>query len=551
LSNTVQFRRGDAKWEEYRERCKTDLYWFCDVILGYGEKVLMTERVHRALCRFATHTTGIPEIDQAPYRKIEMPRGTGKSTLITQGYIIQRILQNPDISILICNERLENATAFLSAIKQEFENNDVIRELFPEIIPDIKARETVWATERIVVKRTVSRKEPTVFCIGTGGTVTGMHPDLIVGDDILSREAAENARTGYADMTGKINRWITQLVPLLSAGAEPFPEILFIGTRWYPGDSYEFIEQAFGYGQLPRTWNITERLPDGTTQVIPVTLIGDVACFRRAAIEDGRAIWPEKPGYDLEGLAKLRMTDPVLFAANYMNNPTDQVTATFKDDWLRYYDWLDPETVTFIDQSGKKAVYSTKDLDTVMLVDPGGFGARGANDNRVRAAVLVTGTTPNFDHLILDVFSDVATFNHVAEHVLTTAVRFQVRRVFVEAAGQQAAFVELLRRLAKERNAVISFDTVAPKSVQKEQRILLLEPYFQRGQMLIGKDKSWTEFREQYRTFPRGRRSDVLDALAYGPGVWRKPVPSMSQRPDERQRKELELYKQRRGLALR
>ena len=543
---TVQFTHGDAEWTRLRERCKTDLYWFAGVVLRYGDKVHMTEGAHRVLCRFLERRIGIPEIDDAPIQKVEMPRGLGKTTLGTQAYTIQRILQNPDTSILICNERLENAIAFLGAIKAEFESNQLLRELFPEVLPD--PNKTTWATDKIVVNRTTARKEPTVFCIGVGGTVTGMHPDEIIVDDMLSREAAENARSGNADITGRINRWLVQLKPLLNPWAEPRPTISFRGTRWYAGDSYEYIDEAFGYGEEERLWSVRQKIGD-RWQTVTLRRRGDVATLRRAAIEEGQSIWPENPDYSLESLAKLRLADPVLFAANYMNSPSDELTATFKDAWLRYYDWLDPRTVKLATPDGPASVYGLQDLDTVMLVDPGGFAAHRGGD-RMRGSILITGTTPKLEHLILEAWSEQVTFHQVIEQILTFTTRYKVRRCGVEVAAAQAAFFELIRKTAKERGLDLAMEAVRPESVQKEQRILVIEPYFQRGQMYIGRGSQFTEFREQYRTFPRGRRVDLLDALAYGPKLWKKAPNQGPRSVLQRQQQERDQYYRRRGLTL-
>jgi predicted phage terminase large subunit-like protein len=507
----------------------------------------MTPGCHGLLCRFLEGTTGIKEIDEAPIKKAEAPRGVGKSTMGTQARTIQRILQDPNVAILICNERLENCIAFLGAIKQEFQTNQLLQELFPEIIPDFA--KTTWATDKIVVQRTTARREPTVMCIGVGGTVTGMHPDVIVVDDMLSREAAENARSGNADITGRTNRWIVQLKPLLNPWALPRPEILFIGTRWFAGDSYEYIDEAFGYGEDERQWVVVQKLPDASSQRIVLRRRGDVATFRRSAIEDGKSIWPENPDYSLESLAKLRLADPVLFAANYQNQPSDEITATFKDAWLRYFDWLDERTVRVNTLEGKPVIYGLQDLDLVMLVDPGGFAATRGGD-RVRGSVLVTGTTPQLDHLILEAWSERVTYTEVMQRILTLATRYKVRRIGVEVAAQQAAFLDLLRRAAKDRGMELSFEAVKPESVQKEQRILVLEPYFQRGQVYVGRGAEFTEFREQYRTFPRGRRNDLLDALAYGPKLWKRASLAGPRSIAQRQQAERDAYYRRRGLTI-
>jgi hypothetical protein len=290
---TLDFEQGDQKWRALRRKADLDFYWFSAVVMGHGELIPMREGPHRLLCKFVARQTGVPEIDGAKYRKIEMPRETGKTTLITQDYPIWRLTKYPNMAFLIANERQENAQTFLSAIKSEFENNEFFRALYPEIIPpDFKS--TTWSASAIKIKRTTRRKESSILTIGLGGTVTGQHPDEILCDDIVSREHMESARRGNWLLMEQASRWINQLEPLLSSNAQPTPSITFVGTRWWHGDVYEHIETAFGNGETPRTFNLKHTMEDGSDQIVPVSVIGDLAIFRRAAIENGRSIFAEK-----------------------------------------------------------------------------------------------------------------------------------------------------------------------------------------------------------------------------------------------------------------
>lgn len=541
----MNFRQGDAEWERLRKKALGDLYFFAGVVLGYGDRVPMRKGPHALLCKFAEKKTGIPALDEAHYRKIEMPRETGKTTIITQAYTIQCVCADPNTSILIVNEKEQTARDFLSEIKHQFETNEFLRALFPEVIPE-DLNNTTWSASRIVVKRSTNRKEPTVFVIGVGGTVIGLHPDKIICDDIISREAMENARAGSWQIMHQTNRWIHQLDPLLSSNALPFPEIIFTGTRWFHGDSYEHIEKSYGYDEPEQRFLIKTKLESGETQQIVAFRVGDLAVFRRSAIEDGRSIFPEK--WDLDKLAKLRIRDEGLFSCNYMNQP-EEATATFKADWLQYYDWLDEKTVRFTDGTGAKKTYAVSDLDLLIFVDPGGFAARQIED-RANAAIIVTGSTPGGQHLIIEADSEKDTFLGCIRKVLDKVGRYNPRRVYVEQAGQQAAFIELLRKDAKDANLAMSLDIVKPGSQHKEVRILTLEPYFQRGQMFLGKGPQFLQFLQQYKQFPRAARLDLLDALAYGPQCWRKQ-PTAQLNHTQRQQSELESYYQKRGLTRR
>jgi hypothetical protein len=70
---------------------------------------------------------------------------------------------------------------------------------------------------------------------------------------------------------------------------------------------------------------------------------------------------------------------------------------------------------------------------------------------------------------------------------------------------------------------VATVEPITPQSKAKDSRILDLEPFFQQGKMYIGRGPEFLEFRQQYSQFPRAMRVDLMDVLAYGPRVWRKP----------------------------
>jgi hypothetical protein len=510
----------------------------------------MREDAHKLLCRIVERKTGVRALDTAWVRKFEMPRGTGKTTVITQAYLLQRICRNPNIAIVLVNENANTAQAILSEIKQQIENNELLRTLYPEIIPD-DFKDTTWSATKITVKRTQSRKEPTVQVIGVGGTVTGMHPDVIFVDDMLSREAMESSRAGsVADVMGQINRWIHQLVPLLSGASDR--ELTFIGTRWWHGDSYEHLEESFGYGQDPQHFLLKTKLSTGEVQRLPAYRIGDLVVFRRAAIEDGQPAFISlgEDKYGLEALAKLRLQDPELFAANYLNSPADELTATFKEAWLRYYDWTEDASgdhLSYTDLAGRRRTVDLRGLDVLAFVDPGGFGKNKGGD-RARAAIVVTGSTPDGLHFLLDIYSEKGTYVQALKALVGFARRYGIRKCFIERAGQQIVFIDQAREHLKKEGLSVVVDEVTTGVKSKDDRILGLEEPFQRATIYIGKGSKFEEFRQQYSQFPKSARKDVLDALSQAPGRWRKAGVG-NRSAAQRQQTELANYYAKRGLV--
>lgn len=542
---TVQFDQGSPQWHAYRKKALTDLYWLCDVVLGYGALVPMRPATHYLMCRFMERRTGEPALDEAPVRLILVPRALGKSTCCTQGYAIQAACRNPDTSLMLANEKEENAARFLRSIKQEFEANELLRALFPEVIPETFQNQR-WSVTEADVKRAGRRKEPTFFVTGTGGTVTGMHPDEIIVDDMLSVDAMQNAKVGARQITAQLNDWTHTLPALVNTGARPHG-ITYIGTRWFHGDSYEHLHEYHGNGERPVYYNLKVKLPDGTTQTLQAYRQGDLAVFRRSAIEHGQSIFPEK--WDLERLAKMRMADPVLFANNYMNLPSDDVTSAFKESWLRTYQWTEGNTaIRYTDAAGQVRVTNTASLDRLLIVDPGGFGTtQGAKGDRARAACILTGSTPDFQtHFVLKAYSERDTYLACIREVVAWVSQDQPRKVVVEQTGQQMAFVDKLREEMLRAGVRTPIETITPKNKDKDLRILELEPFFQQGQVYIGSGPQWLEFRQQYAQWPRAMRRDLLDVLAYGPVVWRKPQRGDSLSHEKRQRAEEARYLQMR-----
>lgn len=518
-----------------RKRALSDLYWLCDVVLGYGSLIPLTVSTHRLMLRFAERQTGSPLLDGAHFRLVSVPRGVGKTSAITISKTIQDSLRDPDGSTMLANENQDNANAFLSEISGHFENNTFLRALFPDIIPAEPKRQEPWSATALNLIRQNNRKEPTIFTVGVGGTKTGMHPDRIIVDDCISREAMENARLGSWQIMEKTNRWINQLRPLLNYSA-PWWEIFFIGTMWWVGDSYEHIEKSFGYGEVKRKVLLKQPLDDGSTQSLEtVYRVGDLAVFRRSIIEHGQIIFPEK--FTADDLAKLRMIDPELFAANYMNQPASDLTATFKQSWLRWYTWATNDVIRYPGQDGQDVSTHIADLDCLISVDP---AFSEGHEGKSRQAIIVSGTDQTGLHIILRASATKQGVDAFISDIVEAVKRFKPRKLLIERAGQQLAFIMLVKERLQSEGLSTNVEEVSPGGRLKEMRIQTLEPYFQRGCIYL--DRSQQDLQNEFASFPRGEYKDLLDALAYQAPFWRTGVigtrPQAAQaRADEEVRK--------------
>lgn len=224
-------------------------------------------------------------------------RGAGKSTVGTITRIIFEIIKNPNIRILLSSNTQIQAEVFLREIKNHFEANDKLQDIFGDFVG------TKWDAREILVKgRTKSYKESTVTCIGVGGPTASRHYDLIIGDDLADEE---NSRTEL--QRDRLWTWyMKSLIPtLLSHG-----RLFILGTRWHPQDLY---------GQLLKNLSITK------------------LCIIPAITEQGTSAWPSE--WPIDKLLKLKAEmGLVIFETQYQMNTAAMEGKIFSYDSFHWYE---------------------------------------------------------------------------------------------------------------------------------------------------------------------------------------------------------------------
>ena len=529
----LQIAPGSDAWKKMRAAIldpkpgTSPLYYLNDVILQRRTLVPMTYRAHLALCLFAEGRTGIPEIDSARVKLILVPRGLGKSTVVTKAKPILKILQNRNYATGIANEKQDLANTFLGDIKNEFETNQLLRVLFPECIPD-DFRSTIWAADRIITKRDKQNPtSPSIMAIGVGATATGVHMDEWIVDDLISQNAAEAAYRGNFSEIEAADRWVGRLQPLLKAPKRD--PLTFIGTRWWEGDTYERIISRWSHDEPKQEFRWTLRYPaqryewDGGvvdipagTQTIPVYRCGEIAVFKRPAIdENGRAIFPER--YDLEELEMLAQEDPVFYAGQYLLEPTAGAASTFDGNWLKFYEW-DGKQIRYRDQLGQMKYQPVKQLTTFISVDP----AFSKKHTSARTAIPVIGTNGQEVFLLEDYAVRTESEDDIAAQVVAFFIKYRPQKIFVETIVAQIAVANAIKRRFREEGlGEPPLEEIRSHGMQKKtMRIYGLEHIFKRGLFYL--HKSQQRFLQEYQTFPRGELRDILDAMSFQKDEWEK-----------------------------
>ena len=477
LSKDITLLPEDIR-ADLAERGRNDLYFFAKAIMGYRD---MTPSCHLPLCMF---------LDQHPsrFKMVLMPRGHFKTSVCTISRVSQLVCRDPNQRILLANETSTNAERFLSAIKQNFESNKVLRALYSSIIPK-DTRRVRWSSNELEFVREWKGPEPTVDTVGMTGAMTSRHFTHITVDDPISEEAAKSD----AVMSDTISR-IDKMFSLMVKPEEDTFDL--IGTRWSLHDVYSFFIKALG----PK-----------------------LARFARAAIKDGEPIFPEL--ISLDTLAQIRgQIGEYMFSCLYMNNPRDIANQDFNVQDLRFWRWTsDEEGILLYNPDGTiLREVAIDQLDVTVSVDLA--VAEKISDDR--NAIVTVGVTPCGNAVVLDTWVKRCTPLEVIQRLLWLRQRYSPRAVGIESVAYQKAFKYFLKAECERRGVYMNIQELKAipskrgmSNNSKEARIRGLQPIVATGRLYIRPDMH--ELRNEMADFPLGEHDDCLDSLAHQLTMWR------------------------------
>jgi len=219
----------------FMQRALSDTGFFCRHVLGWnydqdestnelknvGSGGVRSDGPHRQMTDFLDNDTG------KRWKHLEAPRGSYKSTIL-QGYMIRRVLRDPNCRVLYGMHTIKAADKKLQAIKKQFESNETLLKVFGDV------RGVPWQGNAFNISgRTLTGLQEYSFqATAPDAPVTGGHFDVIVFDDVVVKE---NSNT--AEKVQKILDMYRFALPLLSAGGT----LIIVGTRYFDGDLYGYI----------------------------------------------------------------------------------------------------------------------------------------------------------------------------------------------------------------------------------------------------------------------------------------------------------------------
>ena len=440
-----------------RELCRTDLFY------------LLTRGLGRADIDHDWLFDRCLDVQLSPDNHLDLwAREHCKSTLITFGKTIQDILADPEVTVGIFSHTKPIARAFLRQIKYEFETNERLKYLFPDVLwANPKKEAPNWSEDAgITVKRRGNAKESTVEAHGlVDGQPTSKHFSLLVYDDVVTRESVT---------TPEMIKKTTEAWELsLNLGAHG-GRVRYIGTRYHANDTWATIMSR---GIVTR--RVYTATADGTPEGRPV-FISPAANER-----------------------KRREMGSYTYACQMLQNPLADEAQGFRAEWLRSW-----------------PADHAEGLNVYILVDP-------ANEKKKTSdytSMFVVGLGRDQNYYVLDMIRDRLNLTERAKHLLMLHQRWRPIGVGYEHYGIQADIqhIEFVQGLQNYRFPI----TPLGGSMPKNDRIRRLIPLFESGRVFLphGLVRAGYDGRsvdlvrafidEEYTLFPVAPHDDMLDCLA-------------------------------------
>lgn len=486
----------DALIPKYRQGSYHDFYYFVREVLSYGMQNGGNDiysRIHRPFCEAVT---------QNPFGENEVlilaPRGSLKSTVITEGYplwrfikLLEKARKEPDkqhhLNGLIVSHSLHKAKDCLRNIKGHFSRNQIFRLCFGDWVPknlhDSKSEES-WSKDEIRITQ-----GNITFSLDLGSVSTaleGKHYDFIIPDDIHD---SDNSAT--RTQIQLVKNYIGEIVPLGKHGVGT--DFIFIGTRWAEHDAYAYLIDKWGLS-----------LEEGNLLVF------------RAYNEDGSLWFPEFLTEKKMQKERRRMSI-YQFSAQYMNNPIPPEDQFFRPEWIHTIDKM-PN----YDDDKQSNIYNA-----FMTVDPGGPYA-----GRDMTAIVVAQVAPDDKIYIVEAMagnwedSMEASDNNepgIIERIFALANRYHVKVVGIEEvalAHRLKRDIEFKLRAGDGRFRLVPVKyTFHGRRRSKAERIMGLQPEMEAGRLIFGTwCQAWLRLQEELEKFRVDREmahDDLLDDTAY------------------------------------
>ncbi|MDE2098145.1 MAG: hypothetical protein KGL39_12900 [Patescibacteria group bacterium] len=246
--------------------------------LGYKD---IEPQPHAEMLDFAAQHFGyVFQKNKTQDKAVELvPRGCFKTSCCTVAGTIDTLAENPNLRFLWCTHTHDYTKQILGEAKWHYERNEELRSE----IGDVKTGSPKWAEESIILStRTKTAKEPSIDTCGLDNPKVGGHYDVIIVDDIHTRENITER------MLRKARHFIADLFPVLEPGGLLYVIGCFAsGTPILKSDGVWAPIESLTPGTLVRTESGDH----------PVLAVIDQGFARTVTVRTRRAVWRCTPNH--------------------------------------------------------------------------------------------------------------------------------------------------------------------------------------------------------------------------------------------------------------
>ena len=427
--------------------------WMAENNLEYFIKLVQPQRIlgqcHKDLINWWTRQEG------QSHQLVLLPRDHQKSAMVAFR-VAWEITKNPAIRVLYISATSKLAIKQLKFIK-DILTSDNYRYYWPEMVNEKEAEREKWSETEISVdhpkRKAEAVRDPTIFTAGLTTTITGLHCDIAVLDDVV---VEDNANTDEG--REKVATQVSYLASITGTDAR----VWAVGTRYHPLDLYNDLmkqivvvynqdgEEETSYG----LWEIHER-----------------------AVEDrgdgtGNFLWPKQQrkdgrwfGFDPAELAKKKAqyTNIGKFRAQYYNDPNDYGTSSIQRSMFQYYN------KSHLKLNNGYVYFKETKLNVFAAMD----FAYSLSKRADYTCIVVVGVDSKHNYYILDI--DRFKTNLISEyfaHLLPLYEKWGFRKIRLEVTAAQTMIVkDLQENYIKTHGLALSIDEHSPKLKSKEERI--------------------------------------------------------------------------------
>lgn len=495
-----------ANLDDIREAAEQDLVTFIRLVAP--QRVLGS--VHEELCRWWNRE------DAKTHQLTLLPRDHGKSAMIAYR-VAWELTRDPTLRVLYISATSNLAQKQLSFIKSIF-TSDIHRRYWPDYVHYDEGKREKWTMTEISLdhpkRKAESVRDPSIFTGGLTTSLTGLHCDIAVLDDVV---VYENAYT--QEGRDKVKSQYSLLSSIEGANAREW----VVGTRYHPKDLYSEL------------LSMEEDIYNSSGEIIAAEPIYET--FERA-VEDtgdgtGEFLWPRQIrhdgkafGFDIQILAKKRAQylDKTQFRSQYYNDPNDPDNRPIDYDKFQYFQ---KEHLTNTHGSW---YYRDRKLNVFAAVDFA-YSLRRKADY---TAIVVIGVDFENNVYVLDI--DRFRTDKISEyfsHILELLNRWDFKKLRAEVTAAQAAIVQELKdSYIRPHGLMLKIEEHKPTrhSGSKEERMAaVLEPRYDNLSIYHYKGGN-CQLLEEELVSNNPPHDDIKDALASCIEIAVRPSSNMHKR---------------------